>query len=112
MFVEHKAVQGVVQAYVALEPNGSTGSFLWGFSTVGYFRRSNSGSGLIRQAHMGPYSLHTGSLGSSAYPLQQSVEEPSGIIAIHGLIASFTEEHSTCSFVVGPCGKGSALTSS
>ena len=35
-------MQEVILAYVALEPNGTTGSFLWGFSTVGLFKCSNT----------------------------------------------------------------------
>lgn len=41
VFVEHKAVQEVILACVALETNGSTGSFWGRFSTIGHFTCSN-----------------------------------------------------------------------
>ena len=42
VFVGHGAVQEVILAYVSLEPKGSTGSFLGGFSIVGLFKCSNT----------------------------------------------------------------------
>lgn len=68
VFVGQGAVQEVILAYVDLEPNGTTGSFHWGFSTVGLFKCSNtmtscSGTAVgLRPTHIDPWNLHTGSL--------------------------------------------------